>query len=94
MEACDDGNQNNNDGCTNCQIDRGWECINFANRPSFCQEEAVPAPQSVGGTGGQVPSPPQSSSSASNEPFVCKFTYYTIRNINLSAQLRNSLMNT
>lgn len=35
-EECDDGNNNNNDGCDNCRLQTGWTCNNVINFPSVC----------------------------------------------------------
>ena len=35
-EDCDDGNETDDDGCTDCFIDDGWECDN--DEPSECTE--------------------------------------------------------
>lgn len=30
-EECDDGNMDDNDGCTNCKIDHGYKCTTVNN---------------------------------------------------------------
>lgn len=35
-EECDDGNSINNDGCTNCSIDKNYYCLNRMKQPSIC----------------------------------------------------------
>lgn len=36
-EECDDGNLNNEDGCSNnCKIESGWICTKFINLKSIC----------------------------------------------------------
>lgn len=46
-EQCDDGNDNNGDGCSNtCEVEQGWECND--NDPSFCQAANPTLPDSCG----------------------------------------------
>lgn len=36
-EACDDGNEQSFDGCTNCRIDNEFECIEDRLQSSICE---------------------------------------------------------
>lgn len=36
VEECDDGNFVNGDGCSNCNIDRFYVCVEVPGRPSHC----------------------------------------------------------
>ncbi|KAM3145890.1 hypothetical protein pb186bvf_001868 [Paramecium bursaria] len=37
-EECDDGNKINNDGCTNCIIDKNYQCFNRMKQTSICYQ--------------------------------------------------------
>lgn len=37
-EGCDDGNAIDRDGCTKCEIDSGYKCVNNLLSPSFCYQ--------------------------------------------------------
>ncbi|KAM3145899.1 hypothetical protein pb186bvf_001877 [Paramecium bursaria] len=37
-EECDDGNKTNNDGCTNCKIDKNYQCFNRMKQTSICYQ--------------------------------------------------------
>uniref|UniRef100_A0A0G4F531 EGF-like domain-containing protein n=1 Tax=Chromera velia CCMP2878 TaxID=1169474 RepID=A0A0G4F531_9ALVE len=38
-EECDDGDTDANDGCFEGRVEEGWECQNFDNAPSVCQDK-------------------------------------------------------
>ena len=47
-ESCDDGNQSNDDGCSDCHIDRGgWECILNSRGTDECHRNPLSSITSV-----------------------------------------------